>query len=99
MISTVQNGQTIASQRLWGVVVARHGPAIGPAEDIAYTVRVELPQGFTTVGPVKPSHRRPSSFFDIEAAEVGDVCDVMYRNGGQMYFSICEGLAGQEACP
>lgn len=96
--SITQSGARPERERLFGVVTARHGPAIGKASDIAYTVRVDMPQGWVTVGPVQPSHRRPSSTLDIEAAEVGDLCDVYYA-GGQMRFQICEGLASQEACP
>ena len=96
--SPVKSGVTLDNVRLWGVIAARHGPAVGAASGIAYTVNVTTPQGMVTIGPVAPSHRRPSSFFEIEAAEVGDVCDVIFT-GGRMYFLISEGLAGQEGCP
>jgi hypothetical protein len=95
--SSVASGVTAASRRLFGVIVQRHGPAIGLAADIAYTVRVDMPLGAVTVGPVQPNHRRPSSTLEIEAAEVGDICDVYY-NGGRMYFQISEGLAAGEEC-
>lgn len=85
-------------ERLYGVIAARHGPAIGRAADISYTVNVSIGGGTQTTGPVVPSHRRPSSTLDIEAAQVGDICDVIIA-AGRMYFVIYEGLASQEACP
>lgn len=95
--SNAASGVTSTSTRLFGFIVARHGPAIGLAADIAYTVRVDMPLSSVTVGPVKPNHRRPSSVLEIEAAEPGDLVDVCY-NGGRMYFAIREGLAAGEEC-
>lgn len=84
-------------------VVAVHGPAVGLATDIKYDVYVNFPEsaggpGYsTTFTNVTPSHRRPSSVLEIEAAQVGDECIARLR-GNEIAFLIFEGLAAGEEC-
>lgn len=73
-------------------VIERQGPAEGMAAAITYTVRLFHDGGFTDYKNVTPSHRRPSTTTEIQAALTGDPCIVIFEHGYSPRFIIFEGL-------
>jgi hypothetical protein len=87
---------------LVGRILARNGPAIGPASQISYTVDVALQTSDRTFENVTPNHRRPAINPtgvepDIGAAQVGDSCLVQY-DGFRFKFLIFESVVFGEEC-
>ncbi len=80
---------------VYGEVVERIGPAIGPANQIRYRVRLYHAGGSTDYGPIAPSHRRPSDTLDIGAAHPGDVCVALFKAGTQPRFFIIESVVAE----
>ena len=79
-------------------IAAVSGGPVGPAADISYTIRLNLPNGgMHELSNVTPSHRRPFEDVDIKAAEVGDAL-IVFDSADGLKFVIFEGYETTTDC-
>lgn len=67
-------------------------PIVDLADNVRYDVTVTMDSGPVTFPNIRPSNRRPSIEFAIEAAQPGDVC-MVHWSAGVARFLIVEGFA------